>query len=119
MTIFYEIPLIAGFSDQTADITLDDLPYTIRVLWNERFGYWSLSINERDGEPILTNIKMVAMYPLVKRYKRLKMRGELYFVHRGGKTYRPGFDDVGGEYGLFYYWDEVAPSYPKPIAPRV
>jgi hypothetical protein len=87
------------------------------VQWNERFGYWSLSINERDGSPLLTNIKLVNNYPLVKRFQKLEMRGELYFVHKGGKIYRPTFDDVGGEYGLFYYDAEVTPDYPVPAAP--
>lgn len=117
--ILYEIPLIAGRTDQTLDITLDNIPYTLRVMWNTRFEYWSLSINERDGEAILTNVKMVAYYPLVKRFKRVVMAGELFFIHRGGKTYRPGFDDIGGvTYGLFYYDPQGASGLPVPILPR-
>lgn len=116
--ILNEIPLIAGQADQTLDVTLDDLPYTLRVLWNERFGYWSLSINEKDGDAILTNIKMVNNYPLLKRFKRLPMIGELYFIHRGGKTYRPTFDDIGtNTYGLYYYDPEALPDNPVPLLP--
>lgn len=116
--ILLEIPLQKNSADQTADIVLDSIPYTIRVLWNERFGYFSLSVSERDGTAILTNIKMVNNYPLVGRFKRLKIKGDLYFIHRGGKTYRPTYDDIGNDYGLFYYDAQTPISYPIPIAPR-
>ena len=115
--ILEEIPLVSGSADQTVDVTLDNIPYTIRVLWNERFQYWSLSIYYRDGSPILLNIKMVNNYPLVKRFARLQMKGELFFMNRAGLSYRPGFDDVGGQYGLFYYDPETS-NYPVPIPPR-
>jgi len=116
--ILQEIPLLAGSADQSLDVTLDNVPYTLRVLWNERFGYWSLSIAYRDGEDILTNIKMVNNWPLVKRFQRLDMAGELFFLHKAGKTYRPTYDDVGNEYGLYYYDPETVVDLPKPITPR-
>jgi len=116
--ILQEIPLLSGSADQTLDVTLDNVPYTLRVLWNERGGYWSLSIAFRDGDQILTNVKMVNNYPLVKRFQRLDMAGELFFISRSGKTYRPTYDDVGNEYGLFYYDPEVAADLPQPIPPR-
>lgn len=117
--ILEELPLLAGEPDQTVDVTIDNQPYTLRALWNERFGYWSLSVNERDGGPILTNIKMVNNYPLVKRFARLPIAGDLYFVSRSGKIDRPTFEDVGGDYGLFYYDPETPIDFPVPIAPVV
>lgn len=115
--ILEEIPLLAGASDQTADIVINDEPFTIRVLWNERGGYWSLSMLERDGSPILTNIKMVNNYPLTGRFHLLGLPGDLYFLHKAGKTYRPTFEDVGGEYGLFYYDAELTSDDPVPLSP--
>lgn len=117
--ILNEIPLIAGQADQTLDVTLDGNPYTLRILWNTRFEYFSLSISEKDGDTILTNIKMVNNYPLLKRFKRLPMDGDLYFIHRGGATYRPTFDDIGtNTYGLYYYDAQGATDYPVPLLPR-
>lgn len=115
--IIEEIPLIAGASDQTADIVLDERPFTIRVMWNERFGYWSLSVSERDGSTLITNVKMVNNYPLTGRFHLLELPGDLYFLHKAGKTYRPTFDDVGGEYGLFYYDEESPQDLPMPLSP--
>ena len=116
MAIFFEIPLLKKTADQTLDVAIADVPYTIRVLWNERFQYFSLSISEKGGDPILTNVKMVQNYPLVSIYRRLTFAGDLYFLHHAGKTYRPGYDDLGGTgYGLFYYDPETPVSYPVPL----
>lgn len=116
--ILQEIPLLPNSADQTLDITLDEVPYTLRVMWNERFGYFSLSVSFRDGEAVLTNIKMVNNFPLVKRFQRLDMAGDLYFLHKGGKTYRPTYADIGVNYVLYYYDPESVADLPKPITPR-
>lgn len=116
--ILEEIPLVAGFTDQTSDIVLNNQPYTIRVQWNTRFEYWALSLYEREGDPLLVGIKMVQNYPLIQRFQKVNVVGDLYFLHRGGKTYRPGFDDIGtNTYGLFYYDPEAESSLPVPLLP--
>lgn len=118
MTFLLEIPLTPNSADQRLDVTIADIPLTLRILWNERFGYWSLSVAYIDGEAILTNIKMVNNTPLTWRYRKLPFAGDFFFVHKSGKTYRPTYDDVGGEYGLFYYDPETALDLPVPAAPR-
>lgn len=118
MTILQQIPLLSGEPDQTADITIADTPYTLRMLWNERFQYWALSLYDRNDDPVILNIKIVPNYPLVSRYKKTTFAGDLYFMHSAGKTYDPGFDDVGGDsgYALYYYDPETAIDYPTPLA---
>lgn len=102
--ILLEIALINS-PDQVFDVTLDEVPYTFRVLYNDRFDYFSLTISEKDGEALLSNIKMVNNSPLVGAYKRLPFAGDLFFLHKGGKTTRPTLDDIGVNYNL-YYFDE-------------
>lgn len=118
MAITLEIPLMPDVSDQTVDVTLEDVPYQFRVLWNERFGYFSLSVKEIGGDDLLTNVKMVNDFPLVGRFRKLALKGDLLFVHRAGKSYRPTYSDLGRDYGLFYYDSESPPDYPLPLAPR-
>lgn len=118
--IAYEIPLVPNTTDQTLDIAIEGIPYTLRVLWNERFQFFTLTIRERGGDDILTGVKMVPYFGLVSRYRKLPFNGDLYFIHRAGKTYRHGFTDIGGDaYGLFYYDPEVAPVYPLPLVAGV
>jgi len=118
MTILFEIPLTAKSSDQVLDIVIENVPYTIRVLWNERFQYFALSIAEKGGEDIVTNVKMVPYFPLVQSFRMFPFAGDIFFIHRGGKHYRPTYDDIGGDaYGLYYYDAETPIVYPLPLTP--
>lgn len=103
--ILAEIPLLADTTDQLIDVTLSDNPYTLRVLWNERAGYFSLSIFERAGAVILENVKMVKDYPLIGRFKDTRLPiGELYFFDQRSQTPRPLYTSIGtGDYALVYY----------------
>lgn len=116
--ILEEIPLLAGVPDQLVDVTIVEQPYTFRILWNVRFEYWSLTIRERDGSDILTNVKMVPNYPLTARFRLLPLEGDFYFLHRAGLAYRPTFDDIGANtYGLYYYDPESEDDVILPLVP--
>lgn len=116
--ILQEIPLLAGRSNQYADVTLAGIPFTIRMLWNEWGGYWSLSVAEYNGADIVSNVKAVSSYPLVGKFKRIGIAGDLYLLHKNGQTYRPTFEDIGGNtYGLYYYDPQGAVDLPVPIPP--
>lgn len=104
MSLLQKIQLLSDSSDQTFNIELGGNPYILRVLWNERYGYFSLSINTADDSPILTNIKMVKNYDLTSRFKDLRLPvGGLYFVHEKGNSDRCGYDEIGINYNLYYY----------------
>jgi hypothetical protein len=104
MALIQKIPLQAETTDQLVSVELDGNPYILRVLWNERFGYFSLSVNAADDTPILTNIKMVKNYPLIGRFKNnLLPAGDIYFVQEKGNVDRPGYSDLAVNFGLYYY----------------
>jgi len=107
--IFDEIPLFQETTDQLLDVVLSDNPYTLRVLWNEIGGYFSLSVYEREGAVILENIKMVKNYPLIGRFKddRLPV-GELFFIDNKNKNERALYTSIGtGDYSLVYFVPDV------------
>lgn len=103
------IPLLNSTTDQTLDLTISNNPYTLRVLWNDRFEYFSLSILDLNQEPILTNVKMVKNYPLIGQFKNTRLpRGEFYFIdERQRLGDRPGYDDLGVNYNLYYVEPEL------------
>lgn len=104
MALIQKIPLQAETTDQLVSVELDGNPYILRVLWNERFGYFSLSVNAADDTPILTNIKMVKNYPLIGHFKSdLLPAGDIYFVQEKGNADRPGYSDLAVNFGLYYY----------------
>jgi len=103
MTI-QKIPLFPQTSDQTLTVELDGNPYGVRVTWNERFGYWSLSLYTVAGDPLVEGIKMVTNYDLTSRFKDERMPyGALYFVREKGPYKRPGYDDLAVTHALYYY----------------
>lgn len=103
------IPLLADTTDQLFDVELSGNPYTLRVLWNERGGYFSLSVMEYQGNMILENIKMVKDYPLIGRFKDTRLPiGDLYFIDNKGKNERPIYESAGtDDYVLFYFESET------------
>ena len=104
MSLIKKIPLLSETTDQTISIELGGNPYILRVLWNERYGYFSLSINTADDEPILTNIKMVKNYDLTSRFKDIRLPyGWMYFIQEKGKNARPIYSDIGVNCNLYYY----------------
>ena len=104
MSLLQKIQLLPDSSDQTFNVELGGNPYILRVLWNERYGYFSLSINTADEAPILTNIKMVKNYDLTSRFKDLRLPyGGLYFIQEKGNSDRCGYDEIGINYNLYYY----------------
>jgi len=101
-----EITFTAGFPDQTLTTVLDDFPVTMRAKWNERFGFWSLAIYDRDRNPILTSIKLVQNFPLIGQYSLSQFTGELIFIRMSGTKDRPDFDSLGGDHMLVYLTKE-------------
>lgn len=104
MSLIQKIPLQPNTTDQLVSVELDGNPYILRVLWNERFGYFSLSVLTADESVILENIKMVKNYPLIGRFKDVRLPfGELYFIQEKGNAARPGYSDLAVNFGLYYY----------------
>lgn len=102
MTNYLEVPLIAGLPDQQLDITLEGEPLSLQVIWNERFGYWSLSVYRRTGEAIIVGVKMVKDFPLLQQTKPHSPPGEFIFFDNASGKSRPDFYSVGGDHQLIY-----------------
>jgi hypothetical protein len=121
MATLQKIPLQPETTDQLVSVELGGAPYILRILWNERAGYFALSILTADEQPILTNIKMVKNYSLTGRFKKdLLPAGNLFFVQENGSIDRPGYSDLAVNFGLYYYDpDAEIPSHPAPAASAV
>lgn len=111
MPLYQKIPLLPQTTDQTVSVEIDDTSYILRVLWNERFGYFALTVSTADDVPIVSNIKMVKNYPLVGKFKdTLLPFGDFFFVQESGSIDRPGYDDLGVSFFLYYYEPDVVAS---------
>lgn len=119
--IYQKIPLATDTTDQLVEVTLSGNAYRLRVLWNERFGYWSLSLSDVTGAPIITNIKMVTMFDLTSYYKDPRMPlGALYFAREKGPVKRPDYKDLNRTHFLWYVGpDPVVTAQPVYGQPSV
>lgn len=116
MPLYQKIPLLPETTDQTVSVEIDDTSYILRVLWNERFGYFALTVSTADDVPIVSNVKMVKNYPLVGKFKDpLLPFGDFFFVQESGLIDRPSYDDLGVSFFLYYYEPDVAAA----IAPTL
>lgn len=116
MPVYQKIPLLPETTDQTLSVEIGGGVFNLRVLWNERGGYFSLSIATANDTPILTNVKMVKNYPLFGLHKGpLLPFGDMFFVQESGNADRPGYDDLGAAFALYYYEPDIA----VPVAPAL
>lgn len=71
---------VKKFSSFTQEVTLDDVPYRLKLSWNTRGEYWSLIFRTREEEDILA-IKLVLNYELISDYPDYGLpKGQLYVV---------------------------------------
>ena len=103
MATAQKIPLLPATTDQEVYVELDGNPYILRVLWNERFQYFALTVSTADNAPILKNIKLVKNYPVTERFRDLRLPfGDFYLVQDKGNAARPLYDDLAVNFSLYY-----------------
>ena len=68
MTDPIEIPLSSDTPLYTIRVTLDGQEYIFKFDWNERENRWYFSLFTIDEKPLATGIKLVANWPLLRRF---------------------------------------------------
>lgn len=95
----------------TQEVTLDEVPYRFQFVWNFRGQYYTLSIFDRELNPIVQGIKVVVGYELISIYNGADVPpGELYVVDTTDEVERITQDDlINGVVQIVYIpEDEVA-----------
>ncbi|WP_050862606.1 phage baseplate plug family protein [Enterobacter kobei] len=98
----HEISVIAGMPDQRIDTTVDGKPITLRLKWNERFGYWFMSIYTRSLEPILGGIKMVPNVGMISFLSLDGINGDFILGRCNTKPEKPTLENIGTDFRLFW-----------------
>ena len=101
----FEIPLQAG--NQTFQVTLGTVAYSLTVLWRDPSGYF-LDIADISGNPIVQGIPLVTGIDLLSQYAYLMIGGSvgagtLTVVSDGQDPLAsPTYDNLGT--GSHLYW---------------
>jgi hypothetical protein len=99
----YRIPTsnVDPFYSQITD--LDGTDYVLTFEWNNRDQAWYLSIADINGDPIVTSLRLVPEWRLLRRViDERRPQGELFLHDESGAGLPPGFEDLGTRCTLFY-----------------
>lgn len=94
----------------TEEIVLDNVPYRFSFNWNTRGKFFTLIISDRDQVELLSGIKLVINFELLRWYPgRGTPPGELYVVDPSGELERVERNSFQDKLSLIYVGEaEVA-----------
>lgn len=89
----------------TQRIALDGRVYTMRLAWNAYAESWFLSLADDQDEPIVTGLRVVTNWPLLRfyRYDERVPPGEIVAMDLTGNDAPPGYDELGKRVTLNYF----------------
>jgi len=77
-------------------VSLDGVDYQLYFKYNSREGFWYFDLNDVEGNPIRTGIKVVVNYPLTFLCAcPEKPAGELSCINTEDEPQDPGLNDLG------------------------
>lgn len=90
----------------TEEITLSGVTYILDFNWNSRGNFWSLSVYDRDQIPIVTGIRLIAYYELIKQYVDKGLpSGEMYVIDPSENMLEVEQNDFQSRSFLVYFED--------------
>jgi hypothetical protein len=101
------IPTVAGVPYYTMRTRLDGREYNLRFAYNERSDRWHLDIATDADEPLVSGIKLICNWPLLRFFKwdRRLPPGELRVMDLSPDGSPPGLYDleIGRRCELTYF----------------
>lgn len=94
---------LQGETDQWIDETFGPTPVSLRIKWNERGQFFTLSVYNRQREPLIEGIKLVRDTPLLRRFQLTGIDGALVCWRTYGDKEKPDFESFPDEFTLIYF----------------
>lgn len=93
MSVLFPVPDKAASEQQ---ITIEDVPYTLLLTWNERAGAWSFGLLDRDGLPIVYGRRVVLQLDLLSGLRHLPglPTGGVFALDQTGKIRKLSREDL-------------------------
>lgn len=97
------IPTNGGTPFYNQVTTLDGVDYLFSFHWNARDGYWYFDMADQDGVPIVSSVKLVVSWDLLRRcVDARRPPGLLFAQDTSGAFVDAGFSDLGERVLLSY-----------------
>ena len=98
------IPTFPSVALYVERVRLSGRDFLLTFDWNGREARWYLSIATAEGVPIVSGIKLVCNWPLLRtNVSAERPAGELFCLSAEKSTEPPGFADLGVRVRLLYY----------------
>lgn len=89
------------------EITLDDIPYRFDFDWNFRGQYWTMSVYDRELEPLILGLKVVVGRDLFGDFPGRDLPpGSMLAIADDGSLDRIEDGDLGERVNLVYFTED-------------
>lgn len=105
----YQLPIENAAEDGAflTTYSLDGIDYQFVFQFNEREGFWYVDINDVEGNPIRSGIKIVANFPLLLFCQcMVRPAGEPACLNTEDEPVDPGLEELGVDAILCYIDEE-------------
>jgi hypothetical protein len=91
------IPNVVDAAYSSQKLRLEGRDYRFDFAYNQREDRWYLSIYDDEDDPLVTGLKIITSFPLLRRYQADPRvpPGELMAISLTGDDSPPGFSDFG------------------------
>jgi hypothetical protein len=102
----FRIPLVN--IPQTFDINLSNLPFKMKITWNDAMKSWMMALLDGNTQDVLIeSMPLVTGADLLEQFAYLQIPGQLIVFTKGGVTDEPTFDNLGADSNLYYITEDV------------
>jgi hypothetical protein len=91
-----------GTAHYSFDVLLDGAKFYFDLRWNARDGAWYMSISDRDRAPIVSGVRVVTNWPLLRRCVDPRRPAGTIIAIDSTEEGDPGLTDLGGRVVLTY-----------------
>jgi hypothetical protein len=85
------------------EVDLDGKAYGFELRWNERAAGWFLHLSDATGTRLVSGIRLVPGWPLLRRWQDARMpAGELEVLDTSGQSLEPTYGDLGTRVLMLY-----------------
>jgi hypothetical protein len=100
---YLELPTRSDVPAFQYQIELEQVLYGFSFAWNDRSGFWTMTITDAVGEPLINGVKLQTGWLLVDLLKLEGFPpGSLFCLDSSGQNLNPGRDNFGSTVILMY-----------------
>jgi hypothetical protein len=70
-----ELYPVFDYPHYTEEVTIDDMLYILTFSWNSRGSFWTMAVDDRDGNNIVSGLKLMVGVDVFERFHRRTLPG--------------------------------------------